>query len=84
MTKITIPYIINPSIFLCAHDQLGVDFINNFLLRIQLEADDHMPIGFEVVFPTLLEDAKELGLDLSCDPSILTKITKERTKKLER
>ena len=84
MTKITIPYIINPSIFLCAHDQLGVDFINNFLLRIQLEADDHMPIGFEVVFPTLLEDAKELGLDLSCDPSIFTKITKERTKKLER
>ena len=78
------PYIINPSLFLCAHDQLGVDFINNFFSSIQLEADDHMPIGFEVVFPTLLEDAKALGLDLSCDSSIVTKITKERTKKLKR
>nr|UPQ49779.1 ent-kaurene synthase [Azolla filiculoides] len=68
------------------HDkvQRGVDFINKMFSRIQLEANDYMPIGFEVVFPTLLEDAKTLGLDLSYDSSIVTKFTKERTKKLER
>ena len=80
----TMLYIINPCVFFCARDQLGVNFINKMFSRIQLEANDCMPIGFEVVFPTLLEDAKALGLDLSYDSSIVIKITKERTKKLER
>ena len=66
------------------HSQSGIDFINRNLARIQFEANDYMCIGFEVVFPTLLDDAKDLGLDLSYDSSIVVKIMGERAKKLER
>jgi hypothetical protein len=58
--------------------------MNKNLPLIQFEADNYMCIGFEVVFPALLEDAKALGLDLSYDSSAVVKVMKKRAKKLER
>ena len=66
------------------HAQSRVEFVNRILPEIQLEANDHMCIGLEVIFPTLLEDAKSLGLELAYDSAIVVKFLKERTKKLER
>ncbi|CAN0908639.1 (-)-kolavenyl diphosphate synthase TPS10, chloroplastic [Linum grandiflorum] len=46
--------------------QLGLNFFNENLSRLEEENMTHMPIGFEVVFPKLLELAN--GLNLEVDP----------------
>jgi len=43
-----------------------------------------MPIGFEIVFPAMLDDAKALGLDLPYDAPILQQISAEREKKMNK
>nr|PNR50575.1 hypothetical protein PHYPA_009761 [Physcomitrium patens] len=52
----------------------------------KMEEDDanHMPIGFEIVFPAMMEDAKALGLDLPYDATILQQISAEREKKMKK
>jgi hypothetical protein len=44
----------------------------------------HMPIGFEIVFPTMLEEAKALGLDLPYESLILQSIHAARVEKLKK
>jgi ent-copalyl diphosphate synthase len=44
----------------------------------------HMPIGFEIVFPTMLEEAKALGLDLPYESPILQSIHAARAEKLKK
>lgn len=43
----------------------------------------HTPVGFEIVFPTLLEDAKIMKLDLPYDAEFLQKICDERALKMK-
>nr|BAQ20600.1 ent-kaurene synthase [Lygodium japonicum] len=62
----------------------GLKFIRGNIANMEAEANDYMPIGFEVVFPALLDDAKELGLDLPYDAHALNKIKDQREKKLKR
>ncbi|KAI5067268.1 hypothetical protein GOP47_0017796 [Adiantum capillus-veneris] len=64
--------------------QKGVKFVQENLARLDHEAEDYMPIGFEVVFPTMLDDARTLDLDLPYDSPVVQKIREEQTKKLKR
>nr|UPQ49774.1 ent-copalyl diphosphate synthase [Vittaria appalachiana] len=62
----------------------GVNFVRNNISKMNHEAEDYMPIGFEVVFPTMMDDAKALGLNLPYDAPIVKKFREEQTKKLNR
>ncbi len=52
----------------------------------KIEEDDpaHMPLGFEIVFPAMLEEAKALGLDLPYESPILQSIHAARAEKLRK
>nr|UPQ49770.1 ent-copalyl diphosphate synthase [Phaeoceros carolinianus] len=62
----------------------GCEFITQNIHKIADEPEDHMPIGFEIVFPAMMEDAKKLGLDLPFDHPITHKILVERERKLKK
>ncbi|KAH7437474.1 hypothetical protein KP509_05G074100 [Ceratopteris richardii] len=64
--------------------QKGIDFIHRNIERMGNEDEEYMPTAFEVVFPSLLEDARLLGLDLPYDSSVIEKLKREREKKLEK
>jgi hypothetical protein len=52
----------------------------------KIEEDDpaHMPTGFEIVFPAMLEEAKALGLDLPYESPILQSIHAARAEKMKK
>jgi hypothetical protein len=52
----------------------------------KIEEDDpaHMPIGFEIVFPAMLEEAKALGLDLPYESLTLQSIHEARAEKMKK
>ncbi|WMV36235.1 hypothetical protein MTR67_029620 [Solanum verrucosum] len=63
---------------------LGMSFMRENLSRIGDENAEHMPIGFEVAFPSLIEIAKKLGLDFPYDSPVLQDIYARRQLKLTR
>jgi len=48
------------------------------------ENEEHMLVGFEVVFPSLLDRARGLNIDVSNDSPILKNICAKRDEKLRR
>ncbi|XP_009765872.1 ent-copalyl diphosphate synthase 5-like [Nicotiana tabacum] len=64
--------------------ELGMSFIRENLSRIGDENAEHMPIGFEVAFPSLIEIGKKLGIDFPYDSPVLQEIYARRTLKLTR
>lgn len=52
--------------------------------RLGEEKDELMPIGFEVAFPSLIDIAKGLGLEVPYDDPALKKIYAKRNLKLKR
>nr|UPQ49773.1 ent-copalyl diphosphate synthase [Selaginella wallacei] len=62
----------------------GVEFIKGTMAKMETEDSTHMPIGFEIVFPAMVEEARELGLDIQDDAPVLQRINAEREKKLQR
>lgn len=64
----------------------GVRFFNENISKIENENDEHMPIGFEVAFPSLLEIARSLGIQVPepDDSPVLQKIYTKRNLKLTR
>ncbi|XP_009627025.1 ent-copalyl diphosphate synthase 1 [Nicotiana tomentosiformis] len=64
--------------------ELGMSFIRENLNSIGDENAEHMPIGFEVAFPSLIEIGKKLGIDFPYDSPILQAIYARRTLKLTR
>ncbi|XP_055831297.1 ent-copalyl diphosphate synthase 1 [Solanum dulcamara] len=63
---------------------LGMSFMRENLSRIGDENAEHMPIGFEVAFPSLIEIAKKLDLDIPYDSPVLQDIYARRQLKLTR
>lgn len=61
-----------------------MSFIRENLSRIGDENAEHMPIGFEVAFPSLIEIGKKLGIDFPYDSPVLQEIYARRTLKLTR
>ncbi|XP_022875577.1 ent-copalyl diphosphate synthase, chloroplastic-like [Olea europaea var. sylvestris] len=63
----------------------GITFIKENIQKLQDENEDHMPCGFEVVFPALLQKAQNLGIDnIPYDVPILKEIYAARDRKLKR
>ncbi|KAJ0982298.1 hypothetical protein J5N97_010553 [Dioscorea zingiberensis] len=62
----------------------GMKFVRENMWRIAEEDAEHMPIGFEVTFPSMVEIAKALGLDVPCDDPALQNVHAMRNLKLKR
>jgi ent-copalyl diphosphate synthase len=62
----------------------GVKFLQANLHKMEDDDAAHMPIGFEIVFPAMLDDAKALGLDLPYHAPIVQQISAEREKKMKK
>lgn len=59
-------------------------FLQSNLQKMEDDDANHMPIGFEIVFPAMLDDAKALGLDLPYNAPILQQISAQREKKMKK
>ncbi|CAM8924946.1 unnamed protein product [Rhodiola kirilowii] len=66
--------------------QKGLKFITENMGKLQGEDAQHMPVGFEVIFPSLLEMAKALGLGMAevADMPFIQHIYTMRDEKLAR
>ncbi|KAJ0053559.1 hypothetical protein Pint_03312 [Pistacia integerrima] len=62
----------------------GMRFFNENISKIDNENDEHMPIGFEVAFPSLLEIARSLEIEVTGNSAVLQKIYTKRNLKLTR
>ncbi|KAI9080381.1 hypothetical protein K1719_037775 [Acacia pycnantha] len=62
----------------------GMAFLNKNLSRLQSEKAEHMPIGFEVAFPSLLDLARSLNIEVRDDSHVLKEIFAQRDIKLSR
>jgi len=58
-------------------------FVEN-LNKLQDENVEHMPIGFEVAFPSLLNIARSLNIEVPDDSPILKEIFEMRDEKLKK
>lgn len=62
-----------------------MSFLKKNMHKLEDENTEHMPIGFEVAFPSLIEMARELDIEIpndNCD--ILREIYDKRNLKLSR
>nr|XP_009766529.1 PREDICTED: copal-8-ol diphosphate hydratase, chloroplastic-like isoform X3 [Nicotiana sylvestris] len=64
--------------------ELGMSFIRENLSKIGDENAEHMPIGFEVAFPSLIEIGKKIGIDIPDDSPVLREIYVRGNLKLTR
>ncbi|KAL9331780.1 hypothetical protein ACSQ67_001390 [Phaseolus vulgaris] len=62
----------------------GMAFFNENLSKLENENVEHMPIGFEVAFPSLLDMARGLNIEVPDNSPILNKIFAMRNVKLTR
>ncbi|KAK4492527.1 hypothetical protein RD792_003338, partial [Penstemon davidsonii] len=63
----------------------GISFVRENIYKLEDENEEHMPIGFEVALPSLIEIAKKLGIhDIPYDSPALQKIYASRDLKLTR
>ncbi|KAL8530613.1 hypothetical protein ACS0TY_007590 [Phlomoides rotata] len=62
----------------------GISFIKKNICKLEDENIEHMPIGFEVALPSLIEIAKELEIDIPDDGGELQEIYARKELKLKR
>ncbi|XP_077232941.1 ent-copalyl diphosphate synthase 1-like isoform X2 [Tasmannia lanceolata] len=62
----------------------GMSFLRENIGKLKDEIAEHMPIGFEVAFPCLIELSQSLGLEVPLDSSVLQDIYDKRNLKLQR
>ncbi|XP_057474257.1 ent-copalyl diphosphate synthase 1-like [Actinidia eriantha] len=62
----------------------GMAFIKENISKLEDEKAEHMPIGFEVAFPSLIEIARKLDIQVPIDSPILQEIYARRNLKLTR
>ena len=61
---------------------VGLSFLHENIKRLREDDDNWMMVGFEMTFPTLLEMAKDIGLDIPYDEPVLQDIYAKRELKL--
>ncbi|OMP05060.1 hypothetical protein COLO4_09082 [Corchorus olitorius] len=64
--------------------QKGVCFFNENISKLEKENAEHMPIGFEVAFPSLLQLARSLNIEVAYDSPVFQDIYERRSLKLTR
>nr|H8ZM73.1 RecName: Full=Bifunctional cis-abienol synthase, chloroplastic; AltName: Full=Diterpene synthase TPS4; Short=AbdiTPS4; Flags: Precursor [Abies balsamea]AEL99953.1 diterpene synthase TPS4 [Abies balsamea] len=81
----TLACIITLTIWRTGNVQLhkGIEFFRKQVVRMDDEADNHRPSGFEIVFPAMLNEAKSLGLDLPYELPFIEQMVKKREAKLK-
>jgi len=62
----------------------GMKFFRDNLYKLQDENPEHMPIGFEVTFPSLLDLARSLDVEVPDNSPILKNILAMRDVKLNK
>uniref|UniRef100_A0A2C9WQ96 Uncharacterized protein n=1 Tax=Manihot esculenta TaxID=3983 RepID=A0A2C9WQ96_MANES len=62
----------------------GLKYFKENLCKLGDENAEHMPIGFEVAFPSLLELARKLDIEIPEDSSVLQEIYASRNLKLKK
>ncbi|XP_075489850.1 LOW QUALITY PROTEIN: ent-copalyl diphosphate synthase 1-like [Primulina tabacum] len=62
----------------------GICYIQENIAKLGDEDEEHMPIGFEVALPSLVEIAKKLGIDIPDDSPGMQEIYASRDLKLTR
>ncbi|KAL3512625.1 hypothetical protein ACH5RR_025342 [Cinchona calisaya] len=62
----------------------GVTFINKNMCKLEKEDLETMTCGFEVIFPPLLDRARNMGIDVSCDTPYMKEIYAIRDLKIKR
>lgn len=60
----------------------GLEFVDKNLNKLKEEKDEHMTIGFEIIFPGLIELARKLEIKVSVDSLVLKEIYAKRDLKL--
>ena len=68
----------------CAFVVLGLSFLHENMWRLAEEEQESMPIGFEIAFPSLIQIARNLGIDFPYDHPALHSIYSNREIKLKR
>ncbi|KAG0493539.1 hypothetical protein HPP92_004533 [Vanilla planifolia] len=66
------------------HINKGIQFLQTHLQDLDYDKGLGRTIGFEILFPSLLNEAKSLGLDLPYELSYMKHISKLREKKMSR
>ncbi|KAK8635912.1 hypothetical protein V6N13_004625 [Hibiscus sabdariffa] len=64
--------------------QKGVSFFKENISKLENENVEHMPIGFEVAFPSLLEVARTLNIEVPYDSPVFQDIYESRDLKLRK
>lgn len=62
--------------------QRGVEFLKANISKLEDENEEHMPIGFEVAFPSLIDIARKLNIEVGEDSPVLEEIYARRNLKL--
>ncbi|KAK9137310.1 hypothetical protein Sjap_007904 [Stephania japonica] len=62
----------------------GLSFLRQNLHKLKDEDPEHMPSGFEVRFPSLIEMARKLGLEVPSNSPVLQDLNDRRKQKLKR
>ncbi|KAI3678920.1 hypothetical protein L6452_38224 [Arctium lappa] len=62
--------------------QKGVKFLKENISKVETENEEHMLHGFEVVFPSIVDIAKKLNIEVSEDSTVLKEIYARRNLKL--
>ncbi|KAD6120133.1 hypothetical protein E3N88_11404 [Mikania micrantha] len=60
----------------------GLEFLKENIYKLENENEEHMPIGFEVAFPSLIDIAKTLKIEIPEDTPALKEIYARRNLKL--
>lgn len=63
---------------------LGISFLRENLWKLENENEEHTTAGFEVVFPSLLEIAHGLDIEIPYDSHVLQKVYAMRNFKLKK
>ncbi|KMT06430.1 hypothetical protein BVRB_7g161040 [Beta vulgaris subsp. vulgaris] len=62
----------------------GIEFLKENISKLEDENTEHMPIGFEVAFPALIEIAQSYGIEVAQDSPAMQEIYAKRNLKLTR
>ncbi|XP_042491513.1 ent-copalyl diphosphate synthase 1-like isoform X2 [Macadamia integrifolia] len=62
----------------------GLVFIRENMSKLESENEEHMPIGFEIAFPSLMEIAERQDLQVPTDIPVINEIYAKRNLKLTR
>jgi ent-kaurene synthase len=67
----------------CPYIFAGIQFIESNLTSIN-DDKQHRPIGFDILFPSLIEYAQTLGINLPIGATSLEAIIQKKDKELQR